>query len=221
LLGEIENARAAFAVFNGIENAGAVDLAEAIVAFPYTDAAVLTRLAQGLEKAGAKVWYTREDGGYLPLIGQNRLRGSEIKEVLAGGIIEGKRFRYASQWRRKGRAEGEVIYSGWPIHPGVGSGNLLIAIGGRRERFSIASVERQHVDIVVEPVDIGRNHNGIATTVFVPEGLFQHDQLWPHDHADYPDAGQQQDCRAHHRAECTQQLIHLPFPQREESLRLA
>jgi TolB-like protein/class 3 adenylate cyclase len=122
LLGEIENARAAFAVFNGIENAGAVDLAEAIVAFPYTDAAVLTRLAQGLEKAGAKVWYTREDGGYLPLIGQNRLRGSEIKEVLAGGIIEGKRFRYASQWRRKGRAEGEVIYSGWPIHPGVGSG---------------------------------------------------------------------------------------------------
>ena len=77
----------------------------------------MERLAEGLELAGAKVWYTREDGGYLPLHELNRLSGAEIQPLLSGKKIEGKYFWSTPRWQRFGAADGAVEYAGFPIQP--------------------------------------------------------------------------------------------------------
>ena len=124
LLGELERAQSAFEVFEGTETVGGSDLAEAVFHFPFSDAVTLSRLAQGFEMAGAKVWYEREDGGYLPLTDANRVRGEDIGVLFASGAIEGKRFQFANRWRRLGTANGDVSYTGQQIHPSVESGSI-------------------------------------------------------------------------------------------------
>ena len=95
------------------------DLARSMTSFPFSDHDVLERLAEGLELAGVKVYFTREDGGYLPLLASNRLTGAEIKRLLSGSKIEGKLSRYPVRWQRLGTADGAVEYTGFPIHWGV------------------------------------------------------------------------------------------------------
>jgi adenylate cyclase len=117
-LGRIEQAQAAFTIFReGF--GGAPDLARSVESFPFLDRGVLARLAEGLELAGVKVWFTREDGGYLPLLASNRLSGAEIKRLLSGSKIEGKRFWYTDRWQRVETSEGNVAYSGTDIQAGI------------------------------------------------------------------------------------------------------
>jgi TolB-like protein/Flp pilus assembly protein TadD len=131
LLGHIEQAQTALDVFFDQNQEGSSErpeLARSMVWFPFSDPYVLARLAEGLEIAGAKVWYTREDGGYLPLHELNRLSGAEIQPLLSGMKIEGKSFRQSYPWQRLGTADGAVEYAGYPIQSGV----LRHAIGTAR-----------------------------------------------------------------------------------------
>jgi TolB-like protein/Flp pilus assembly protein TadD len=112
-LGRIEQAQGALAVFQQ-SFFRTPDLARSMTSFPFTDHDVLERLAEGLELAGVKVWYTREDGGYLPLLAPNRLTGAEIKRLLSGSKVEGKLFGFTPRWQRLGTADGAVEYTGSP-----------------------------------------------------------------------------------------------------------
>jgi tetratricopeptide (TPR) repeat protein len=115
-LGRIDQATEAFDMFQRAY-ANQPELARSMVWFPFSDPYVLERLAEGLELAGAKVYYTREDGGYLPLHELNRLSGAEIQQLLSGKKIEGKFFWYTPRWQRFGAADGDVEYAGFPIQP--------------------------------------------------------------------------------------------------------
>jgi tetratricopeptide (TPR) repeat protein len=132
LLGHIEQAQTALDVFFDQNQEGSSErpeLARSMVWFPFSDPYVLARLAEGLELAGAKVWYTREDGGYLPLHELNRLSGAEIQPLLSGMKIEGKGFLgHHPRWQRLGTSDGAVEYAGYPIQSGV----LRHAIGTAR-----------------------------------------------------------------------------------------
>jgi TolB-like protein/class 3 adenylate cyclase/Flp pilus assembly protein TadD len=112
LLGRMEEAREAFAVFRGSRWGGSKELSRAVVEFPFADAQVLARLAEGLELAGAKVYFTRDDGGYMKITNSNRLSGPEIEELLSGQKIEGTLFWNTSRWQRQEDRDGTVTYSG-------------------------------------------------------------------------------------------------------------
>jgi TolB-like protein/class 3 adenylate cyclase len=118
LLGRIDEAETAFAAFERTFMTP-TDLAKSMTAFPFSDAAVLKRLAEGLELAGAKTWYTRDDGGYLPLTTSNQLSGAEIRSLLSGNKIEGKGFKGRYRWERMESGGGAVTYAGTPIQSGA------------------------------------------------------------------------------------------------------
>jgi TolB-like protein/class 3 adenylate cyclase len=118
LLGRTDRAQAAFAAFRQ-SFAAAPDLARSMSVFPFADASILERLAEGLELAGAQTWFPRKDGGYLPLSASNRLSGAEIRSLLSGNKIEGKGFSAPYPWQRLESADGAVKYAGYPIQPGV------------------------------------------------------------------------------------------------------
>jgi TolB-like protein/Flp pilus assembly protein TadD len=115
LLGRMEAAREAFAVFRGSRWGESKELSRAVVQFPFADDQILARLAEGLELSGAKVWFTRDDGGYLKVTGVNRLRGAEIEKLLSGQEIEGKLFWNPNPWQRREDRDGTIIYTGVPI----------------------------------------------------------------------------------------------------------
>ena len=88
--------------------------------FPFSDSSVLRRLAKGLERSGIKVWFTVEDGGYMPLVDSNKLSSAEIESLLSGSTLEGKRFWGAgAPWRRQQSLDGTVEYTGFGIQSGV------------------------------------------------------------------------------------------------------
>jgi hypothetical protein len=118
LLGRTDKAQAAFAAFRQAYTE-VPDLARSMSVFPFTDASILQRLAEGLELAGAKTWYAREDGGYLQLSASNKLNGADIRSLLSGNKIEGKGFTLPEHWQRTESIEGAVTYSGNPIQTGV------------------------------------------------------------------------------------------------------
>jgi len=118
LLGHMEKAKAAFDVFRK-SHTEPPDLARSMVLFPFSDAKVLERLAEGLERAGAKVWFSREDGGYLPLNALNRLDGADIAPLFFGTKIVGKDFSSSATWQRTGTVDGAVKYNGFQIQPGI------------------------------------------------------------------------------------------------------
>ncbi len=118
LLNEIAPAQSALKIFRqGFP--GSPDLSRSIEPFPFSDLEVLQRLAEGLEIAGMKVWYSRNDGGYLPLHSLNKLSGPDIRSVFAGGRVEGKRFWYTDRWQRLGNAVGAVEYRGSLVQVGA------------------------------------------------------------------------------------------------------
>jgi len=119
LLGHEEPARTALRMFDQGYGDTTAELARSMTSFPFSDATVLQRLAEGLELAGAKVWFSRQDGGYLPLNAQNKLTGDEIQSLFRGKEIDGKGFWQGYSWQRRGGAVGPIQYSGFPIQPGI------------------------------------------------------------------------------------------------------
>jgi len=101
-LGRVDQAKKAFQVFQQVEF-HPPDLALSMTLFPFSDPSVLERLAKGLELSGVKVWYTIEDGGYMPLDESNKLSGAEIESLLSGNKLEGKRF-WGGLWNTLGTA---------------------------------------------------------------------------------------------------------------------
>ena len=123
-LGRVDQAKKAFQVFQQVEFRPP-DLALSMTLFPFSDPSVLERLAKGLELSGVKVWYTIEDGGYMPLDESNKLSGAEIESLLSGNKLEGKRFwGSGAPWGRQQGVDGTVEYSGYGILPGVPKGAI-------------------------------------------------------------------------------------------------
>jgi TolB-like protein/class 3 adenylate cyclase len=119
-LDRVDQAKRAFEVFQQVDILDSIDLADAMVLFPFADSDVLRRLAKGLELSGIKVWYTVEDGGYMPLVESNKLSGVEIETLLSGSTLEGKRFfGDAAPWGRQQSIDGAVKYTGFGIQSGV------------------------------------------------------------------------------------------------------
>jgi TolB-like protein len=117
-LGRIDQAKGAFDLFQQAY-IKPPDLARSMFAFPFSDPNVLERIAEGLELAGVKVWFKREDGAYLPLHELNRLSGGEIEPLLSGRKIEGKEFPEPRRWQRWETVDGAVEYTSVLIQPGV------------------------------------------------------------------------------------------------------
>ena len=67
LMGRVADARAAFASFSEGLVSEVPDLSRSVEMFPFLNSEVLARLAKGLEAAGAKVWFAREDRGLFGL----------------------------------------------------------------------------------------------------------------------------------------------------------
>jgi hypothetical protein len=123
-LGRVDQAKKAFQVFQQVEFRPP-DLALSMTLFPFSDPSVLERLAKGLELSGVKVWYTIEDGGYMPLDESNKLSGAEIESLLSGNKLEGKGFWGSGPpWGRQQGVDGTVEYSGYRIQPGVPKGAI-------------------------------------------------------------------------------------------------
>jgi len=119
-LDRVDQAKRAFEVFQQVDILDSIDLADAMVLFPFADSDVLRRLAKGLELSGIKVWYTVEDGGYMPLVESNKLSGVEIETLLSGSTLEGKRFfGDGAPWGRQQSINGAVKYTGLGIQSGV------------------------------------------------------------------------------------------------------
>ncbi len=56
----------------------------------------------------------------MPLLASNRLTGAEIKRLLSGSKIEGKLLGpERPRWQRLETADGEIVYTGFPIQSGV------------------------------------------------------------------------------------------------------
>jgi tetratricopeptide (TPR) repeat protein len=118
-LDRIDQAKKALEVFEQI-GVRPPDLSVAMTLFPFSDPKVAKRLAKGLELAGVKLWFTVEDGGYMPLDESNKLSGAEIKLLLSGKTLEGKRFyRQGGRWGRRQSVDGAVEYTGFAIQAGV------------------------------------------------------------------------------------------------------
>jgi len=156
LLGRKDEARRAFDTFRQSFSTGTVDLAQSVVEFQFSDPDVLEQLARGLELAGAKTWFTREDGGYLPLHAVNKLNGAEIATLLSGKKIEGRSFMLANRWQRLGGTEGVVEYSGIPIHPGIprnAIGTSHIEDDTLCERWTIAADQLEYCSVIFRVPD--------------------------------------------------------------------
>jgi TolB-like protein/class 3 adenylate cyclase len=118
-LDRIDHAKQAHEVFQQVD-INPSELGDAMTLFPFSDPGVLLRLAKGLERAGIKVWFTVEDGGYMPLVDSNKLSGAEIESLLFGSTLEGKRFwGVGAPWRRQQSFDGTVKYSGFGIQSGI------------------------------------------------------------------------------------------------------
>jgi adenylate cyclase len=118
LIGRQADAQQALVLFGqGFQNSP--DLSDAMLLFPFLDRSISDRLARGLELAGIKVWYTIDDGGYLPLHGTNRMTADEIRTELAGRTFVGKAFEEPVLWQRIETADGTVRYTGFPIQIGA------------------------------------------------------------------------------------------------------
>jgi len=155
-LGRIEQAQEALAVFQQ-SFSETPDLARSMTSFPFSDHDVLERLAEGLELAGVKVWFTREDGGYLPLLASNRLTGAEIKRLLSGSKVEGKLFGSAARWQRLETADGAVVYTGFPIQLGV--------------PLNVSGTSRIEDDMICERWPETRDAPELCSAIFrIPEG---------------------------------------------------
>jgi len=156
LLARKDEGRRAFDAFQQ-SFAGSVDLSRSVVEFQFSDPDVLERLAEGFELAGAKTWFTREDGGYLPLHAMNQLNGAEIVTLLSGKKIEGRVFwSSAHQWQRLGGADGAVEYSGIPIHPGIPRnvvGTSHIEDDTLCERWTIAAEQLEYCSVIFRVPD--------------------------------------------------------------------
>ena len=151
LLGRKDEARRAFDAFQQ-SFADSLDLSRSVVEFQFSDPDVLERLAEGFELAGAKTWFTREDGGYLPLHAANKLNGAEIATLLSGKKIEGWGFSSSRhQWQRLGGADGAVEYSGIPIHQGI-PGNVVgtsqIEDDMLCERWTIGAEQLEYCSVI-------------------------------------------------------------------------
>jgi adenylate cyclase len=118
-LDRIDQAKQAHEVFQQVD-LNPSELGDAMTLFPFSDPGVLLRLAKGLERAGIKVWFTIENGGYMPLVDSNKLSGAEIRSLLSGSTLEGKRFwGIPAPWGRQQDVDGTVRYSGFGIQSGV------------------------------------------------------------------------------------------------------
>jgi len=118
-LDRVDQAKKAHEVFQQVD-LRPPELADAMTLFPFSDPGVLRRLAKGLERSGIKVWYSVEDGGYMPLIESNQLSSGEIESLLSGKILEGKRFwGIPAPWGRQQSVDGTVKYTGFQIQSGV------------------------------------------------------------------------------------------------------
>ncbi len=115
-LGQIDRAKVAFEIFRQVYIRP--DLSRLAILFPFSDSDVLKRLAKGLALSGAKVWYTVEDGGYVPLNHSNKLSGPEIESLLSGKRFDGKNFWQGAPWGREQSADGTVTYTGMWIQGG-------------------------------------------------------------------------------------------------------
>jgi adenylate cyclase len=118
-LGSVDQAKRTLEIFQQVD-IGSTELADVMTLFPFSDPDVLRRLAKGLELSGIKVWYTVEDGGYMPLVESNKLSGAEIESLLSGNTLEGKRFwGIPAPWGRQQSIDGAVEYTGFGIQSGV------------------------------------------------------------------------------------------------------
>jgi TolB-like protein/class 3 adenylate cyclase len=118
-LDRVDQAKKAHEVFQQVD-INPSELGDAMTLFPFSDSSVLRRLAKGLERSGIKVWFTVEDGGYMPLVDSNKLSSAEIESLLSGSTLEGKRFWGAgAPWRRQQSVDGTVKYTGFQIQSGV------------------------------------------------------------------------------------------------------
>ena len=115
-LGQIDRAKEAFEIFRQVYIRP--DLSRLTILFPFSDSGILERLANGLALSGAKVWYTVEDGGYVPLNQSNKLSGPEIESLVSGKRIDGKYFWLGAPWSREQSADGTVTYTGYWIQGG-------------------------------------------------------------------------------------------------------
>ena len=116
--GDAEKAEAALSHFHDAYF-GLRDLAKIMIYFPFSEAAHLELLAEGLEIAGAKIFYTVSDGAYLRLTASNRLSGEEIERLVLRSSIEGRGFWLPNPWSRTALADGTMTYSGAFIQPGI------------------------------------------------------------------------------------------------------
>ncbi len=110
-LGRAEQAEAAYLTFADLAYGTALALEGSMAMHPFSDRAVLERLANGFKAAGASSVF-----GYLPLHTKNRLSGSEIKSLLFGKKIKGTDFWNWESWRQQRTADGTVKHFGYPIH---------------------------------------------------------------------------------------------------------
>ena len=118
LLGNAERSRQAYQTFlTGFREQP--DLARLMIIYPFADPRTAQLLAAGLESAGAKAWFSRDDGGYLRLDESSRLDGKEIAALLRNSRIEGRGFLCAKSWERGEGAYGLVEYDGTLIHSGM------------------------------------------------------------------------------------------------------
>ncbi len=118
-LGQTAQAKASLAEFKPTHDDN-FPLHEIMSFYPFSNASVLNRFADGLKVAGANV----QSGGFLPLHAANRLTGSEIKSLLFGKRIEGKSFwQDESSWQQQRQADGAVEHFGIGIQPGVNNGD--------------------------------------------------------------------------------------------------
>jgi TolB-like protein/class 3 adenylate cyclase len=126
-LDRVDKAKQALKVFQQVD-VGSPELADAMILFPFSDSDVLRRIASGLELSGIKVWYTVEDGGYMPLLESNKLSSAEIESLLSGSTLEGKRFwGQGAPWGRQQSFDGKVEYSGFGIQSGVPKDVIVIS----------------------------------------------------------------------------------------------
>ena len=156
LLGNAEKSREAYRIFmTGFGERP--DLARQMIIYPFSDPRTAQSLAAGLQAAGAKVWFSRDDGGYLRLDRSNRLAGREIAPLLKNSQIEGGGFWCGESWQRGESEFGLVEYDGKPIHQDMPSN----AVG-------ISSVEG---DLLCEKWPTDTKNLKFCSPVFrIPEG---------------------------------------------------
>lgn len=134
-LGEIKQAKEAFAkVRQRYDFAWPVH--KIVPRYPFLDASVLERFANGLKAAGSPV----RSAEFLRLKAENRLTGPELKSLLFEAKIEGMHYWLDSpvvRWRQSRSADGRVEHFRGAIQPGVNNGDTGI---GRIENDMLCEV---------------------------------------------------------------------------------